>query len=217
LAHTHPGSALSPLTLGTEDLDGIITPGFYIQGSDASTSTASHYPELQAGSLRVEEGAGPKQTYHVYNSTRVWTRAKYQAEAWTPWAREYNTQNKPTPADIGAAPASHTHTPASIGAAPASHTHTPASIGAAYTMRPFTNGGNITGFTQCTVSLVRGGRIYPLTFAIPSATTSFWIVNRGGENADKDYDFGVTCTRSGSNMALTVVGSGPTLSTIYVM
>ena len=39
------------------------------------------------------------------------------------WSVLYHTNNKPTPAEIGAAPASHTHTPADIGAAPASHNH----------------------------------------------------------------------------------------------
>lgn len=36
-----------------------------------------------------------------------------------------------TPANIGAAPSSHTHTPQSIGAAPSYHTHTPSQVGAA--------------------------------------------------------------------------------------
>jgi hypothetical protein len=126
VSHTHPGSALNPIVLGTEDLDTITTPGFYAQGSNSNTSTASHYPELAAGSLQVESGAGAIQTYRVYNSSRIWTRAKYQSEAWTTWAREYNTLNKPTAADIGAAAASHTHPWSQVTEAPATATRWPA-------------------------------------------------------------------------------------------
>lgn len=122
--HAHPGSALNPIALSTEDLDTVVTPGFYAQSSNANTSTERHYPEVAAGSLCVESGAGTIQTYHVYNSSRVWTRAKYSSGAWTAWAREYNTLNKPTAADIGASPAGHTHTAGEVGAAPVTHTHT---------------------------------------------------------------------------------------------
>lgn len=42
----------------------------------------------------------------------------------------YHQGFKPTPADIGAAAASHTHTAADVGASPAGHTHTAADVGA---------------------------------------------------------------------------------------
>ncbi|WP_202301570.1 pyocin knob domain-containing protein [Dryocola clanedunensis] len=40
------------------------------------------------------------QVYYVYNSSRVWSRSQYSTGAWTPWAREYNTQNKPSASDV---------------------------------------------------------------------------------------------------------------------
>ncbi|MCX7132472.1 phage tail protein [Aeromonas sp.] len=340
--HTHPGTIITPVPLAKEDLNTLTTPKVYRQDSDANAALVLNYPEAKSGSLIVTVGAGVQQRYHVYNSSRVYTRAQYNTGAFTPWAREYNTQNKPSAEDVGAlakigdtatgniiapkfimntsqgtgpgdavrydflpgsipklSPLISGHlnnftekgfyqqnatspdpggtlgypvnysggllvfsngggmcqiyltnpngnggqrriyyrnywigswgpwtaiydtnfkpTAADVGAASASHTHTPASIGAANTMRPFINGGSRDGFTQCTVSIVRWGRAYPLTFAIPSTTTAFWIANRGGENADRDYDFGVNCVRSGSNMTLTPVGSDATISTIHIM
>ncbi|MFC5707625.1 prophage tail fiber N-terminal domain-containing protein [Aeromonas eucrenophila] len=99
--HTHPGSLLNPISLAKEDLDTIKTPGHYAQHANANTSAAQHYPENSAGSLIVTSGAGPQQRYHVYNSSRVWTRAQYSTGAWTAWARDYNTLNKPSAADVG--------------------------------------------------------------------------------------------------------------------
>lgn len=105
LNHGHARQFGSEQTLSTEDLDTIKTPGVYAQHANVNTSAARHYPENLAGSLIVTVGAGVQQRYHVYNSSRVWTRAQYDQGAWTPWAREYNTLNKPTAADVDAAPA----------------------------------------------------------------------------------------------------------------
>ena len=106
LVHTHPGAANSPIVLSTEDLDTLVTPNEYSQNLDAYATAARHYPENLAGALKVTWGAGPIQTYHVYNTSRIWTRAKYSTGAWTAWARDYNTLNKPTAADVGALAAS---------------------------------------------------------------------------------------------------------------
>ncbi|WP_437178341.1 pyocin knob domain-containing protein [Citrobacter werkmanii] len=46
--------------------------------------------------------AGITQIYYVYNSSRIWSRSQYSTGAWTPWAREYNTLNKPSATDVGA-------------------------------------------------------------------------------------------------------------------
>ncbi|WP_434664390.1 phage tail-collar fiber domain-containing protein [Aeromonas sp. NJAU223] len=100
-SHTHPGSWLNPINLGTEDLDTLKEPKVYAQHANANTSAARHYPENCAGALIVSSGAGPQQTYHVYNSSRVWRRAQYSTGAWTPWTRDYNTGNKPSAADVG--------------------------------------------------------------------------------------------------------------------
>ena len=102
LNHGHARQFGSEQTLSTEDLDTIKTPGVYAQHANANTSAARHYPELLAGSLIVTTGAGVQQRYHVYNTSRVWTRAQYNTGGWTPWAREYNTLNKPTAAEVGA-------------------------------------------------------------------------------------------------------------------
>ncbi|MEL3914064.1 phage tail-collar fiber domain-containing protein [Aeromonas caviae] len=108
-SHSHPGSWLNPINLGTEDLDTLKEPKVYAQHANANTSAARHYPENSAGALIVSAGAGPQQTYLVYNSSRVWRRAQYSTGAWTPWTRDYNTGNKPTLAELGAAAASHSH------------------------------------------------------------------------------------------------------------
>ncbi|MGY3887192.1 phage tail protein [Aeromonas aquatica] len=87
--------------LGTEDLDTLQTPGVYAQSANANASAARHYPENVAGSLVVYQAAGVIQEYRSYNSSRIWTRAKYADGAWTAWAREYNSLNRPTAADVG--------------------------------------------------------------------------------------------------------------------
>lgn len=61
--------------------------GEYSQHANANTSLALNYPEAQAGHLTVTSGAGVQQRYHVYNSTRVYLRAKYSSDAWRPWDR----------------------------------------------------------------------------------------------------------------------------------
>lgn len=99
--HSHPGTLTNPIPLAKEDLNTLITPGVYRQDSDANVTAALNYPELKSGSLTVTAGAGVQQRYHVYNTSRVYTRAQYNTGAFTPWAREYNTQNKPSADDVG--------------------------------------------------------------------------------------------------------------------
>lgn len=123
--HTHPGSWLNPINLSTEDLDTLKEPKVYAQNANANTSAARHYPENSAGALIVSNAAGTQQTYLVYNSSRVWRRAQYSTGAWTPWTRDYNTGNKPTLAELGAAAASHAHTWAQISGAPVQTTRWP--------------------------------------------------------------------------------------------
>ncbi|SPT64886.1 pyocin knob domain-containing protein [Aeromonas salmonicida] len=99
--HTHRGSLLNPINLAKEDLNTIVTPGVYAQNANANTSAALNYPENNAGTLTVTVAAGPQQRYHVYNSSRVYTRAQYSTGAFTSWARDYNTLNKPSADDVG--------------------------------------------------------------------------------------------------------------------
>ncbi|ANT70224.1 hypothetical protein [Aeromonas hydrophila] len=100
--HTHPGTLTNPISLAREDLNTIITPRIYRQDSDANAAAALNYPEPKAGSLTVTTGAGVQQRYHVYNTSRIYTRAQYGAGAFTPWARDYNTLNRPTLDELGA-------------------------------------------------------------------------------------------------------------------
>ncbi|HDR2623818.1 TPA: phage tail protein [Enterobacter cancerogenus] len=88
--------------LATEDLDTLKTPGIYYQPANANTSAARHYPETNAGTLLVYKNAGVTQVYIVYNSSRTYTRSQYSTGAWTAWAKQYDTANKPSPSDIGA-------------------------------------------------------------------------------------------------------------------
>ncbi|VAG56133.1 pyocin knob domain-containing protein [Enterobacter hormaechei] len=88
--------------LSTEDLDTIKTPGIYYQPLNANTSAARHYPENNAGTLLVYKNAGVTQVYRVYNSSRTYTRSQYSTGAWTVWAKQYDTANKPTSSDVGA-------------------------------------------------------------------------------------------------------------------
>lgn len=89
--------------IGTnQNLNSYQTPGIYYQPANANTSAALNYPENNAGTLMVLKNAGVTQVYYVYNSSRIWSRSIYSTGAWTPWAREYNTLNKPTAGDIGA-------------------------------------------------------------------------------------------------------------------
>ncbi|WDF90246.1 phage tail-collar fiber domain-containing protein [Aeromonas hydrophila] len=99
--HSHPGTLTNPIPLAKEDLNTIITPSVFRQESDANAAASQNYPEPKAGSLTVTVGAGVQQRYHVYNTSRVYTRAQYNTGAFTPWARDYNTLNKPTADDVG--------------------------------------------------------------------------------------------------------------------
>lgn len=90
--------------LSTEDLDALKTPGIYYQPANANTSAARHYPEINAGTLLVYKNAGVTQVYIVYNSSRTYTRSQYSTGAWTAWAKQYDTANKPTAGDVGALP-----------------------------------------------------------------------------------------------------------------
>lgn len=102
--HTHPGTLTNPFSLVKEDLNTITKPGAYRQDNDGNATLALNYPEAKSGSLIVTVGAGVQHRYHVYNTSRVYTRAQYDTGAFTPWARDYNTLNKPTPDELGAYP-----------------------------------------------------------------------------------------------------------------
>lgn len=99
--HTHAGTLTNPIPLSKEDLNTLINPGVYRQDSDINAAAALNYPEQKSGSLTVTVGAGVQQRYHVYNTSRIYTRAQFHTGAFTPWAKEYNSQNKPSADDVG--------------------------------------------------------------------------------------------------------------------
>ena len=83
------------------DLNTITTAGLYYQTSNAQAQTGRNYPESVAGSLEVYKHAGITQVYRIYADSRSYIRIFYNG-TWTPWAKQYDTANKPAPSDIGA-------------------------------------------------------------------------------------------------------------------
>ncbi|HGH4618000.1 TPA: tail fiber protein [Enterobacter bugandensis] len=83
------------------DLNSVTTPGLYYQASNAQAQTGRNYPESVAGSLEVYKHAGVTQVYRIYADSRSYIRTFYSG-AWSAWAKQYDTANKPAPADIGA-------------------------------------------------------------------------------------------------------------------
>jgi hypothetical protein len=83
------------------DLNTYTTPGLYYQPANAQAQTGKNYPEAVAGSLEVYKHAGITQVYRVYSNSRSYIRTMYSG-AWSGWAKQYDTLNKPSPADINA-------------------------------------------------------------------------------------------------------------------
>lgn len=82
---------VSTFNLGAnKDLNTIVSPGEYAQEQNSNTSLDLNYPEAQAGHLTVTAGAGLQQKYHVYNTSRVYTRATVGNGAWTAWIRQFD-------------------------------------------------------------------------------------------------------------------------------
>ncbi|WP_311753635.1 pyocin knob domain-containing protein [Proteus columbae] len=85
-----------------QNLNNYKTAGIYFQPANANATTNLNYPEAMAGTLIVLKNAGITQLYYVYNSSRIYSRSQYGNEGFTPWAKEFNSQNKPTAGDVGA-------------------------------------------------------------------------------------------------------------------
>ncbi|WP_240741450.1 phage tail protein [Enterobacter sp. AD2-3] len=83
------------------DLNSFTTPGLYYQSSNAQAEAGTNYPESVAGSLEVYKHAGVTQVYRIYADSRSYIRIFYNG-TWTPWAKQYDSANKPKPTDIGA-------------------------------------------------------------------------------------------------------------------
>jgi|GEM_PF-2954915 len=71
-----------------EDLNDYRMPGIYFQHTNTIAATGKNYPEALAGSLVVYRTAGVIQVYHVYDSSRIYSRA-YNAGSgrWTAWVK----------------------------------------------------------------------------------------------------------------------------------
>ncbi|MNI31849.1 hypothetical protein D3C73_857430 [compost metagenome] len=98
----------------SKDLNTYQTPGFYVQPATADATSGSNYPVDLAGTLLVLKSAGICQIYITYSADgnrRIYYRNFY-SNAWSAWTAIYDTNFKPTAADVGAAPQSHTHTAA---------------------------------------------------------------------------------------------------------
>lgn len=107
--HTH--YSLEPkLINGNSDLNDYVVAGMYYCSADVTVATLLNCPSRNAFSLFVEKHAGIKQTLTEYMRSpfKIFVRNKY-GDAWGAWQRIYTTIDKPTPAEIGAAAASHTH------------------------------------------------------------------------------------------------------------
>lgn len=107
--HAHY-SLVPKLINGNSDLNDYVVAGMYYCSADVTVATLLNCPSRNAFSLFVEKHAGIKQTLTEYMRSpfKIFVRNKY-GNAWGAWQRIYTTIDKPTPAEIGAAAASHTH------------------------------------------------------------------------------------------------------------
>jgi len=108
-AATKVGSIQNPIFLGITNLNSIVNAGHYYQDSNNGAQNGGNYPASLAGSLTVTKAAGIVQTYATYGGNAlIYSRALYDG-TWSAWVVEYNSGNKPSPASIGAALATHSH------------------------------------------------------------------------------------------------------------
>lgn len=112
--HSHSGLASAAVPLNA-DLNSYTTPGQYHCGANATAASLKNCPTQNAFSLEVILHAGTLQrlTEYITASPKLYFRNQYDS-VWGPWQREYSTADKPTAADVGAAPGSHTHTVAQV-------------------------------------------------------------------------------------------------------
>jgi hypothetical protein len=85
------------------DLNDYTTPGLYYQNANVQAASGKNYPESNAGTLEIYKNAGTTQVYRTYGSSRTYSRSLYGG-AWTRWGKVYDTENKPTAAEVGTVP-----------------------------------------------------------------------------------------------------------------
>ncbi|EUM28823.1 tail fiber protein [Enterobacter sp. BIDMC 26] len=125
------------------DLNSITTAGLYYQISNAQAQTGRNYPESVAGSLEVYKHAGITQVYRIYVDSRSYIRIFYNG-TWTPWAKQYDTANKPAPSDIGAVAVNGGNYNATFGLGRVETIPTESNMSALYNMQA-ANGGVVSG------------------------------------------------------------------------
>lgn len=215
--------SLSCMTVPSESTGAV---AFYVDG--AAFPVAIEYrdtlppPETGTSVVYGTSTFTPSTTPHVGAGTKTQLLAPLDAGPGFYSARQgrvYGKNSPPTAAEVGAAPASHSHSPAEIGAAPASHTHPPAEAGAApashtHTMdqvarvTPGSGAGgaslavNMAGRSIYHVIAILRGRAVWLTAHVTDTSVTF--TNRGGENADRDYDGVLNASFDGATLTLSI-------------
>lgn len=114
-----PNGISASTSLGVVNLDDYQTPGVYHQSANGNAANGSNYPVPLAGSLVVYAAAGVIQEYRVYNSSRLFRRAKYSTGSWLTWQEDYNTSNVPSAGVVGALPITGGKLTGSLSIAPA--------------------------------------------------------------------------------------------------
>ena len=68
------------------DLNGLLTPGLYVQEFNAGAANSANYPVALAGTLIVTKNAGVSQVYIEYATGTTYVRT-YYGESWSAWRR----------------------------------------------------------------------------------------------------------------------------------
>lgn len=84
----------TPISLGTSDLNTILTPSFYNQIASGNATVARNYPALFGGSLNVYRSitGGVIQEYTLYH-TGITYRRVFNSVLWTSWAQVIDSIN----------------------------------------------------------------------------------------------------------------------------
>lgn len=102
--------------LSTEDLNTLLTPGNYFA---AGGNTVKNKPSsVENFGLEVYKTASGHIAQKLHGSNNIIYYRRHDGTSFNSWSEIYSSVNKPTPSEIGAAAASHTHNYAA-----ASHTH----------------------------------------------------------------------------------------------
>ncbi len=108
--------------LTSEDLNSVLTPGNYFA---ADGNTVKNKPSSVNGfGLEIYKISATYTVQRLHGSDNIIYHRYHNGTSFSSWSDTYSSANKPTPTEIGAAAASHTHS----NYAPTSHTHTASQI-----------------------------------------------------------------------------------------